>query len=390
MLLTALAGLVIGGLLLVLATRCEPRAAPEPVERRTGERAFDAELPDDVDPGAIGAPMPPRFTGRLRLASLSPAMSRVLVDMGLEASIVGRSGFCRFLDPDIPVAGDLLRVDAERLVALDPTHVLRQPPARDDASGLRRLAADRGWAPPITARLNGIADVRAFVRTLPRELAPPTSPMEAALAARADAIDARLAALVEPPAGGDRVPTGADPAALDGGVLLAHAVRPPGVFGRGTYLHEMLAARGFANAFGGLGWRTLATEDLVRLDPAAIVLVTDRPREVAELVRSARDAWADLGLRALATGRLAVLGHADALRPSSGLIEVGAALDAALREVVAGDVDGPATTDDGAGPATGAPTEDSGPDAAAPGPGDRIGPADGPPAAGDPRSEARR
>jgi ABC-type hemin transport system substrate-binding protein len=336
MLLMVLAGLLVGGFLLVSVTRCGPSPTPEPPTRRTGERSFTGTVPDDVDAAAIGAPMPTRFTDRLRLVSLSPAMSRTLVDMGLEASIIGRSGFCDFLDPAIPVAGDLLRVDAERIIALEPTHVLRQPPARDDSSGLRRLASERGWAPPITARLDGIPDVRAFVRRLPSQLADPLSPMEASLEARAQAIDARLAALVEPPADAEFVPSPATPESLGGGVLLVHAIRPPGVFGRRTYLDDMLTARGLENAFNGLGWRTIGTEDLIRLDPAAIILVTDQPAGAADFLAEAQATWAGLGLRAVDGGRLVVLGHPDALRPCTGLIGVGAALDRALGAAVTG------------------------------------------------------
>ncbi len=325
LLVLLLSGLVIGGGLLLVLSRCQPAEPAEPARRELGVPAELPEVPEDVAASAIGTPMPPRLVDRLRIVSLSPAMSRVLVDMGLEAAIVGRSRFCEFLDPAIPVAGDLLRVDVERILALEPTHVLRQPPAREDRSPLEELARRQGSSPPILARLEDIADVRRFVRSLPRALAPEAGELRAALEARAGAIDAALQRIVTPAngaAGG-----GAEP------VLLVHALRPPGVFGRDTYLDEMLRARGVSNAFDGPGWRTITAEDLVRLDPAAIVLVSDRPAEADAMLAEAKAAWGDLGLRAVRDGRLAVLAHREALRPGSGLIEVAAWLDAALAAV---------------------------------------------------------
>ncbi len=327
LLVLLLSGLVIGAGLLLVLGRCQPTPPAEPARRVLGRSAGLPEVPADVAASAIGAPMPTRLIDRLRIVSLSPAMSRVAADMGLESAIVGRSSFCDFLDPAIPVAGDLLRVDAERILALEPTHVLRQPPSREDRSPLEELARRQGWSAPITARLDDIADVRRFVRSLPPALAPEAGALRSALEARAAAIDAGLQRIVTPVDG----MAGGEP----GAVLLVHALRPPGVFGRGTYLDEMLRARGVANAFEGLGWRTITAEDLVRLDPAAIVLVSDRPAEADAMLADARAAWDGLGLRALRDGRLAVLAHREALRPSSGLIEVAAELDAALATVAA-------------------------------------------------------
>ena len=88
---------------------------------------------------------PAHPTGALRIVSMSPAISRTLVDFGVEDKIVGRSAWCASLDPAIPVAGDLYDVDYERLIRLDPTHVLVQPPSTGLDPTLQRLATERGW-----------------------------------------------------------------------------------------------------------------------------------------------------------------------------------------------------------------------------------------------------
>ncbi|MCA9290710.1 MAG: hypothetical protein KDA25_06255, partial [Phycisphaerales bacterium] len=67
--------------------------------------------------------------GAVRVVSLSPAISSTLRDLGLDPLVVGRTPWCDALDPDVPVVGTLLDVDAERLARLRPTHILVQPPA---------------------------------------------------------------------------------------------------------------------------------------------------------------------------------------------------------------------------------------------------------------------
>ena len=47
----------------------------------------------------------------LRIVSLSPAISRTLIDFGLQDRIVGRTPHCASIDPSIPVVGDLINID---------------------------------------------------------------------------------------------------------------------------------------------------------------------------------------------------------------------------------------------------------------------------------------
>lgn len=350
----------------------------EPADRRrTGVVVATRPVPEGVDPDAIGEAFPASLSGSIRIVSLSPAMSRILVDAGLEAAIVGRSRFCTFLDPEIPVAGDLIRIDAERLIALRPTHVLRQPPSRDDSAALTRLAREQEWAEPILARLDRIDDVRAFVRRLPRQLAPRDSSLEAALIARVAAIETAMERLLAPvPAAAQADRRGAE----SDSVLLLTGIRPPTAFGRRTYLDELLAARGGRNAFQGEGWRSLSAEDLVRLAPDAIVLVTDRPEDAEAILTEARSTWSELGLAAVDQDRVSVLAHPEVMRPSTGLLQVGPAFAAALAQVGAGDPGRNTETSSPAGGVIGAGDAGVAPDRPGtvppvPLPGDLVGPA---------------
>ena len=114
--------------------------------------------------------------GEPRIVSLSPAVSRTLVDFGLDDLIVGRSPWCASLDPAIPVAGDLYTIDYERLIRLRPTHVLVQPPASTGLDpALQRLATEHGWVIGQWT-FNTLDDITRMVRDLPGVLYPDDGP----------------------------------------------------------------------------------------------------------------------------------------------------------------------------------------------------------------------
>ncbi|MHC5005021.1 MAG: TroA family protein, partial [Planctomycetota bacterium] len=112
--------------------------------------------------GREPAAPPPAGDGP-RIVSLSPAISRALVDLGLGDRVVGRTPFCAALDPALPVVGDLQHVDFERLVRLAPTHVLVQPASTGVDPRLAGLADRHGWSLQHWT-LNDVADVIELVR----------------------------------------------------------------------------------------------------------------------------------------------------------------------------------------------------------------------------------
>jgi ABC-type Fe3+-hydroxamate transport system substrate-binding protein len=254
-------------------------------------------------------PLPPaaepdRASAAIRIVSLSPAISRTLLDLDLAGAVVGRSGYCRSLDPVIPAVGDQLTIDYERLVRLDPTHVLVQPPATGIDAELVRLAGAHGWTIG-RWRLDTVADIRVLVDELPALLG------DAAVRPRADALLRRLDAAVAP----------AGAARWTGSTLLLCQVEPVLVFGRETYLDELLTAQGGRNATSATGWATLSLEDVTRLDPEAIVVVRGAV-EGAEPSAVIRPLSA-LPIRAVRNGRVAVLADPDAMLPSSAVVAVG-------------------------------------------------------------------
>ncbi len=256
-------------------------------------------------------PPPAQTTGALRIVSLSPAISRTLLDFGVEDEIVGRSAWCASLDPAIPVAGDLYDVDYERLIRLKPTHVLVQPPTTGLDPTLQRLAAARGWIIG-QWRFDTLDDIEQMVRDLPGVLHPQSGNIRAAASARAADLLNRMATALTP-----------GPAAPWSGRTLLVADTEPAVlvFGLGTFLHDVLTSLGGRNATTTRGWSELSLEDVVRLDPEAIILVRDRGPADIDPVEAAGP-LASLDTTARREGRIAVLWHPDAMLPSTAVIDV--------------------------------------------------------------------
>jgi ABC-type hemin transport system substrate-binding protein len=253
----------------------------------------------DLAPGA-GAP---------RIVSLSPAITQTLVDLGLGARIVGRSRFCRAVGPDVPAVGDLFDLDYERLLRVRPTHVLLQP---SSATGpdprLLRLAEEQRWT-VAHWRIDTIEDIRRHVRELPPVLFPQDQESREHLRGRAEALLQEIEAALEPPA----------PPPWTGPTLLVADAQGLLVSGRRTYLDDVLSALGGTNAIDAAGWVELSIEDVLRVNPHAVIVVRGRepPGEAgaAGLVGA-------LDIAAARTGRIAVLVHPEVDIPGTSVTGV--------------------------------------------------------------------
>lgn len=248
----------------------------------------------------------------LRIVSLSPAISRTLVDLGVADRIVGRTPYCAVLDQGVPVVGDLLNLDYEQLVRLEPTHVLVQPPALGIDRQLLELAERHGWGIG-QWRLDNVADVKRMLEELPEVLG------DSGLIERAVELEFAI---------DDALQWGGD--VWRGRVLLVAGTDPVGVFGTGTYLHDVLVALGANNAVSMANYPQLTLEDVTRINPGGIILV--RPGAAAELdPKAALRGLGTLQVDAVEEGRVAILRHADAFMPSTGIIGVAAEMREILR-----------------------------------------------------------
>ncbi len=248
--------------------------------------------------------------GGPRIVSFSPAITKALEDLGLGSSIVGCTRFCDL--EGVLVVGDLYDVDHERLVQIHPTHVLIQPPSTGADPGLLALAKEHGWIVG-QWRLDTVEDVLAMISGI-QELMPDP---DGSIKRTAGELGLRIQESLKPISAFNGC----------GRILLVENVDPVLVFGRNTYLSEVLETLGGTNAVNIDGYPELNLEDIVRINPDAVVFVS--ARATGRPIRDLLGPIGTLEISAVQRQRLALLACPDALMPSSGIPEV----VAAFREV---------------------------------------------------------
>lgn len=261
----------------------------------------------DIDEPDSAAP-------ELRIVSFSPALSRIAVDLGVSDLMVGRTPWCTSLDESVPVVGRLDDADFERLVRLDPTHLLVQPLATGIHPELTRLSNERGWT-ILSAMINGVDDIRSatvrIVDSLTELLPARAESIRAAHASWRSELDLMLQPL--PELSGDEM------------VLIVLPGEPVLAFGNETYLGDVTVAFGLRNAIASTGWVELTLEDVARANPDLLIVVASGLDSEAT-PETALGPLATLPIAAVREGRWVVLEHPDAIIPSTSVLEVAAEL----------------------------------------------------------------
>jgi ABC-type Fe3+-hydroxamate transport system substrate-binding protein len=202
---------------------------------------------------------------------------------------------------------------------LSPTHILVQPPEVGVDAHLAALAKENGWA-IATWRLNSLDDIETMVRELPDVLfADGTTEFAEASRRSAELVHAMATAL-----------SPGDTPLYRGRVLLLYSADPVSVFGQGTYLDGVLRALGATNATTAKDWVTFTLEDIVRIDPQAVIIAKPGSEDI-NVQYAVGPVW-ELEIDAIMNRRLAVLAHPDSLLPSTGVIGVAAELRSILEQ----------------------------------------------------------
>lgn len=269
----------------------------------------------------------PANTGQPRIVVLSPALGVTARDLGLAPLVVGRHGYDLALDRALPVCGDFAGIDYETLLSVRPTHVIIEWGSRPLPERLGELAAGNGWKVEQFS-IRTLEDIRASVRRF-AEVFSTCEPKAVQMLAAMD----------------DAWRTGKADISGTGSVLLLHTVSPPTALGPGSFHHQILTSIGGAPAItSGSPYMELDAEDLLRLDPSCVLVVSARapdtpPRASTRL--SAEEARAMFGeklatnLAAVRLARVVVLDDPAALLPSTSMIDLAGQMRRALEDLAA-------------------------------------------------------
>ena len=202
-----------------------------------------------------------RDSPALRIVSLSPALTQALIDFDCDRHLVGCTPYAPPGVEDVPVVGDLLSPNLERLLVVSPTLLLVQPSSSGLDPDLAALAESRGWR-IATWRIDRLDDISRIVDELPAlliEAGVEAEPIESTV----EAWRRRSLELLSP-----------DPAFEGlGRVAVLYGVDPPSAFGTDTYVDDVLVSLGIENAVRRPGYPELSLEDLLALAPDTVVVL---------------------------------------------------------------------------------------------------------------------
>ena len=227
----------------------------------------------------------------VRIVSLSPGITATVVDIGYGELVVGRSTFCTAIDREVPVVGDLLQIDYERLLRLAPSDVFLQTTSTGRDSHLSKLADD-GHFVLHSWRVDRLSDIQLLHRDLSKLLGGQEKELQISLDQEDEQVLPTILIMT----------TGSD-----GNAGLC--------FGRQTYLGDLLELMGGKNALQSDGWVMLSLEDIGELQPELIVVVADSTIPESSLAP----------IKSLQIP-IAPFEHSDALIPSSKIVDVANAL----------------------------------------------------------------
>jgi len=246
------------------------------------------------EPALPSSPAPPAAGATQRVVSLSPAITSTIVALGAGDALVGRTPWCRSVSSQIAVAWDGVSVDAERMIALRPTLIVFQ----DTMSGgprdeVARLSQAHRWRVG-SWRLDRLSEVRDMIHALAQSLGASSVQTAVDLLQRFDEActpDANAIAV--------------------GPTLLLFATDPPMAFGPGSYVDDIWRALGGRNAVTTGAYPELTVEEMVRIDPAWVVVVG--PDRLLDAARR-------LPVAALREGRVSQAADPGLLEPGAAVI----------------------------------------------------------------------
>jgi len=232
----------------------------------------------------------------VRIISLSPGITNTLIDAGYEDLLVGRSPFCKQAKKDVPVVGDLCNVDYERLLLLTPTHVFVQQTASGVDPHLLKLGHDgvfdlHAWP------LDRLDDIKQLYGDVTELIGKKRLQLKV-VTLKEHALPSKLLVITQ---------------GMEGRAGLC--------FGKDTYIDDLLQAIGVENVVQHSGWISLSLEDIGRLEPESILVVSD-----SDVNKNSLDGICSLGFPVIP------FVHEHVLIPSSSIVGVAQELQKVMVE----------------------------------------------------------
>jgi len=282
------------------------------------------------DPSNNAAPLPADPTEQ-RIVTFAPALTKMLVDLGVENRIVGVAEHDDAAPAGVPMVGHFLEPNREKLMAVRPTHVLLMTGRDGPPGSLLRLAESFdfevvSYAYPFT--IDDVVDI----------LADPRTGVGAAVDRREQADQLaremlrKLEALREITADRPRPR-----------VLLAFGMEPTIMAsGPGSVNDQLLDYVGATNAAAdaSISAPTFSREKLLALNPEVIILLSPNSPALASIDTDARFAiLRGLSIDAVETGRIGLLNDPLILLPGTHLADVAAQMARIIHPDLAPQID---------------------------------------------------
>ena len=248
-----------------------------------------------------------------RLISLTPSATEVVAALGATSMLVGVDEYSEY-PPEVkqlPKVGSFLTPNLEAIVGLRPTLVIV-----DDIHASSAKALEDAGIATVACAMHALPDVESALKTVGARIGKSTEAAQIA----ADIEKAIDAAVARRPTKRPKVLAIIDREAGGLGNLVAA--------GTGSYVDELLALVGGANALAGAGVRypKLSMEEVLRAQPEVILDLSYAARG-----EHGMDPWKTVDVPAVKAGRLRALSDPFLIAPSPRISAALETMSAAIR-----------------------------------------------------------
>jgi iron complex transport system substrate-binding protein len=274
-----------------------------------------------VPPAADGEPT-------RRIITLAPAVTQVVVDLGLGREIVGISENDDAAPKDLPVVGTFVEINYERLLSLKPTHVFMMTGLAGVPERLQSLASEHRFTLKTYNYPKRIADVGTIIAASDG-IGANAGVNDVAQALRREIFE-RLGAIAAVTSEAPRRR-----------VLLAFGTNPLMASGPGTVLDDLLSTAGGENAMAdaAVGAPVIDREKLLTIAPDVILLLLPKAPPLTSPDDPRLAMFRGMPIPAVQAGRVAVINDPHTLLPSSTMPRIAALLAKAIHPELSDAID---------------------------------------------------